>query len=287
MLALPLKTSSPVYLVLLALASVVATAPFPKVGFLMALPLHGFADVPVQYVHYERGAESLAAEIAILYPETTSRIEGSFGTSFNHGPQVYICASLPCYRKYALGLDSRAETSPSGKVIILNGYKLTREGDAREVFARELAQAYWFGRGVRCLPRWWEAGLAAWVSGSEAEDKLSAAIQAIREGHVFSPTPESGCILANTVQDDRKLPIFRLQSEMFVGYLHSTNPPAFNATLELLRGKVGLAAAIRESYGHSVESLWGQWLISVAGTRAQSAGHPESKPPPLKASANK
>lgn len=248
---------------IVGVAVLAACAPFAK----LALPFSGFTDVPKQpKIHYEQGAEKLADEIASLFPDAISKIEQTHGSQFAKQPEVYICASEECYKKYALVPIARGETRPSGEIIMLNGFKLSRDGTAGAIFTHELSHVYWFTRGVRCQPRWWEEGLAVYVSGGGGAEKasFSAAIQAIRENHVFHPSSESGCFFANSAAKyDLDWPMYYRQSGMFVEFLHISNPSAFNLTLTLLHNKTELPEAIQKAYGQPVEALWKLWLSSI------------------------
>ncbi|NMM38625.1 MAG: hypothetical protein HHJ09_14200 [Glaciimonas sp.] len=240
-----------------------ACAPFVK----LALPFSGFADVHKQpKVHYEQGAEQLADEIATLYPDAISKIEKTHGSQFGKQPEVYICVSEECYKKYAFVPIARGETRSSGGIIMLNGFKLSRDGTAGAIFTHELSHAYWFTRGVHCQPRWWEEGLAVYVSGGGGAEKatLSAATQAIRENHVFHPSSESSCSFVNSAAKyDLDWPMYYRQSGMFVEFLHTSNPSAFNLTLTLLRNKTELPEAIQKAYDQPVEALRKLWLSSI------------------------
>lgn len=249
-----------------SVAILAACAPLAKVAYLEALPMYGFATSVNPDVHYEQGAEQLAGEIAHLYPDAIALIERTHGSSFGKLPEIYVCATEECYKKYAFVPVARGETRPRGNTVMLNGLQLSQDGTGRAILTHELSHAYWYSRGIRCLPRWWEEGLAVWASAGGGAEKspLLSATQAIRAGHVFHPSSESSCFFANSAAKyGLDWPLYYRQAGMFIAFIHNRNSSSFNSVLESLRAGTDLAEAVQTAYGQSIEMLWNAWHSSI------------------------
>jgi hypothetical protein len=238
-----------------------------KVAYLEMQPLTGFSELAGwPFVHFEPGAEKLAADIASLYPAAIETIEQTHGSPFLAQPNIFICATKYCYDKYAYAPTARGEARPRGNIVLINGARHAADGSARAILVHELSHVYWFSRGVR-LPRWLEEGLGVWSSGGGGAEKITVADaqQSIRDGRVFYPLAEPVLFEGNPArQYDIDWPTFYRQSGMFVEYLHDTYPGAFRSMLAALREKRALPDAVQQAYGQSLETLWKQWLASVS-----------------------
>ena len=233
-----------------------------KMAYLEVLPLRGFQTHTAEpRVHFEPGAEAAAEAVAAHLSEAVRRIETSHGDALSKRLDVYLCATAACYSRYAFVVGARAETRPFGHTVLMQGSLLMDEQRLVPVLAHELSHAFWFQRGIRCLPRWWTEGLAVDASGGGGAEMAPPALaaQSAREHKLFSQLDESCWVRDSAQRVGLDWPTFYRQAGMFVGWLRERDPLAFDRTLANLRRGEGLAHAIELSYAEPPAALWQAW----------------------------
>jgi hypothetical protein len=238
-----------------------------KATYLELLPMQGFDTLPADArVHFEPGAQAAAEKLATNYNSLVEQVQSRLGDALRSTPQVYLCATDACYRKYALSAEARAEARGRGNLVLLNAATLESENRLLPVFAHELVHVFWFQRGVHCTPRWWTEGLAVATSDGGGAEKAAhdAAVQAIRDGRAFQASSENSCWTRMPLGlDAMPWPMFYRQSGMFVQWLRATHPEAFAASLARLRSGENLATAIESTHGQPLSALQRQWRKSL------------------------
>lgn len=233
------------------------------------LPKEDFSQhKEMKNIYFEKNGSEFADKVVKIYEKDKKQIETTHGFEFRNEHAIFLCVTKECYDKYAVVTRAGAETHYSGD-IILNGRKLMSENRVETVFTHELSHAIWYENGVRCMPRWWEEGLAVLTSNGSGAETVSVdeAIKSIKNGKVFEPSDVSSCRLFFGGDLSKKYDIswsmYYRQSEMFVRFLREYDEKAFAATLKNLKNSKDLHKSIYDSYSKSIEMLWGEWVESV------------------------
>lgn len=178
------------------LTALTACSAVVRAGYLELLPLRGFAPHSQDArIHFEPDARAAADDLSAHYEQAVAQVEASLGGAIKTKPPVYLCASDVCFKKYAFNRSGRAEARGRGDLVLLNANLLRNEGRLRAVFTHELVHAFWFQRGVHCTLQWWTEGLTVESSGDGGAEEVTviAAINALRDGQVFSASSENSC----------------------------------------------------------------------------------------------
>lgn len=263
---------------LAVLTALTACSAVVRAGYLELLPLQGFAPHSQDArIHFEPDARSAADDLSAHYEQAVAQVEASLGGAIKTKPQVYLCASDVCFKKYAFNRSGRAEARGRGDLVLLDANLLRNEGRLQAVFKHELVHAFWFQRGVHCTPRWWTEGLAVESSGGGGAEEATviAATDSLRKGQVFSPSSENSCWTRMPPEmNGMAWPLFYRQSGMFVSWLRTQDADAFNGVLRELREGENLFSAVERHYGRSIPALHRQW--KNAAQRGESVEPGES-----------
>jgi hypothetical protein len=118
------------------------------------------------------------------------------------------------------------------------------------------------------LPVWFHEGLATWVSSRDGVQTVGAsreeAIDSIMAGRSLKPG-DQGSLTSGRGAVYYKLSnaVFYRQAEMFVGYLHDTNPDAFRQLLLFIEQGHGFSQALDASYGERIDVLWRRFVAQL------------------------
>lgn len=219
-------------------------------------------------VYAEKGAESIASAILAALPVSIQQIETTHGGKLGSLPAIVVCASAACYQQYAAIPITAAETLRD-KRISLNGAKILElKRDVVQLFTHELSHFFWFSRGIVFQPRWFEEGLAVWVSNGGGAESVSvqAAEQAIRTGTTIRPTLNSGLwnyLVHPPLPPENNWAMYYRQAGMFVHYLHAKDTNAFIHLLEALKNTKDLEKAWPIAYKQSPDELWSEFVKEI------------------------
>ncbi len=224
---------------------------------------------PARYPLYvEAGGEKLAQTLAEHIPAAISQIESTHGGAILSAPVIVLCMTASCYKRIAIVTEAAGEAW-LGKRINLNGEKIQREQrDIRSIFTHELSHHYWSTHGVNYQARWFQEGLAVWVSNGGGAEKASVAeaTQAIRNGRVIIPHLDDG--LWQYTDDKAEnygltWPLFYRQAGMFIEYLTQQDPKRFQQLLRELERTKQLKTAWEISYSQSPSQQWMAFVQSL------------------------
>ncbi len=224
---------------------------------------------PARYpLHAEAGGEKLAKIVADYLPTAISHIESTHGGAILSAPVIVLCMTTSCYERVAIVPEAAGE-SWLGKRISLNGEKILREQrDIRAILTHELSHHFWSTHGVDYQARWFQEGLAVWVSNGGGAEKASVAdaIQAIKAGHVIQPHLDDGLW---QYTDDKAAnygltwQLFYRQAGMFIEYLIQQDPKRFQQLLHELERSKQLKTAWENSYSQSPTEYWKAFVQSL------------------------
>ncbi|MHB8453901.1 MAG: hypothetical protein ACYDDO_04205 [Acidiferrobacterales bacterium] len=219
-------------------------------------------------IYVEPGAEDIAQSIENALPAAISKVEASDGSRLGKLPDIVVCATRACYARYGVRPRAWGETLLDRRIAI-NGEKIHRKGkDPAGIFTHELTHYFWYSKGVRFQPPWFEEGMAVWVSGGCCAGGISTkdAEVAIRAGKTINPTLHSGIrnLLWSPINhSDVGVSMFYRQSGMFIRYLHDSDPKSFALLLSDLRQTRELRSAWAEAYGQDVNAKWAGFVASL------------------------
>ena len=223
-------------------------------------------------IYAEKGAESMAGDIAAALPTVIRRIEATHGGKLKPLPPIVVCITEACYDYYAAEPVAAAEAMGE-KRISINGAKILKEKrDVVQLFTHEVSHFYWHSQGISAQPRWFEEGMGVWVSDGGGAETVSvqAAEQAIRSGTTIHPTLNTGFwnyLTKSPSPPENSWNMYYRQAGMFIQHLHDSDPIAFSHLLEALRNTKDLQQAWPVVYKESLDVVW---LHFVGGVRGKS-----------------
>jgi hypothetical protein len=229
-------------------------------------------------VHYERGAEDYARDVAVLLPQAVTRIEAVQGRPFAHPATVGVYATMEAYA----AANGTGSTVPVG-VTIFGRVNLSprlfrpQHRRLRAILTHELSHAHvmgWIGGGAYLyLPNWFKEGLAVMASaggGAElvGEDEARAAIQRgekIVVDDAGSVRNRSDVRLERTPSgkpDWYPVVLAYREAGMFVTYLRESDGPAFDRMMNAILDGSPFVEAVTVGYHDDVQSLWQKFVTS-------------------------
>jgi hypothetical protein len=232
-------------------------------------------------VHFERGAEDYAHDVAALLPGAIARVEATHGRPFAH-PVALGTYATPAAYAAANGLGSIVPVGTTffGRVNLSPKLFWSQQWRIRAILRHELSHAHlqgWIGGNafVR-LPNWFKEGLAVMVSGGGGAEMVSEeeARAAIRRGEIIA-IDDAGSLQSLGDLRFERIPVktaaswypvvmsYR-QAGMFVSYLRESDAPAFERMMNaILDGRL-FAEAVAVSYGQDVHALWQKFVQASA-----------------------
>jgi len=227
-------------------------------------------------VHYESGAIEQARTVARLLPTAIARIEAAQGRRFAHPVVVGVYVTPEAFVA-ANGLGDRRAVGMHflGRVMLSPVLFSTQRQRLPAMLTHELSHAHlrsWISEltFIR-LPNWFKEGLAVMVSGGGGAEGVSEvqARDAIRRGdHIAIQNTGSLLNLAaikfehpseNPNTSFRILMAYR-QAELFVTFLHDTNPDAFARMMNAILDGYPFAEAVMTGYETDLHKLWSRFV---------------------------
>jgi hypothetical protein len=245
-------------------------------------------------VHYQRGAEDFARDVAALLPDAIARVEGVHGRRFAHPVTVGVYATPEAYAA-ANGLGSTVPVGVTifGRVNLSPKLFWPQHQRLRAILTHELSHAHiqgWIGGyAYLYLPNWFKEGLAVMLSGGGGaelvnEDDARAAIQR-GERLVID---DAGSLTKLTDVRLEKTPantppwypvvLAYREAGMFVNYLRDSDGSAFDRLMNAILDDRPFTEAVTIGYHDNVQSLWEKFTRSsqpqpnVGGKRCATGG---------------
>ena len=216
------------------------------------VPLAGDARVWV-----EPGHEAYGARVAEALPAAIARVEAAHYRPFARPPQVYVCGSDDCFRRYVTTPKLSAAVVPDNRLILSPNLGGREKHRLPALLTHELAHLHLgqrIGHYHSTLPVWFHEGwasLAAEGGGAEyATD--SQAYAAIRAGRRVNPATRD-------VPDKRHragafgLNIFEFyrQSMLLVGWLKAQDETRFRRLALAVQDNADFEIAFWDIYGQA------------------------------------
>lgn len=238
-------------LMLLALAGCASTGT-PRI----LNPAAGFESYsPDPRIEFEPGFEAYAERVAKVLPGAITRVEAAHYLPFYRSPQVFVCGTDACFKRYVKTPKLSAAVVPDNRLILspnLNG----REQDRLEpLLVHELSHLHLgqrIGHYHTTLPVWFHEGWASLTAnGGGAEYITDAqAVAAIREGRRVDLSQR------DTPDVRHRAPAFKLtiyefyrQSMLLVGWLKYHDEARFRELVLAVQGNQDFEIAFWDVYG--------------------------------------
>nr|WP_189941636.1 hypothetical protein [Sulfuriferula thiophila] len=115
------------------------------------------------------------------------------------------------------------------------------------------------------VPSWFHEGLATFVSNGGGAETISVqdATVALLQGKRFNPDESQWAAFPKSASSYGLTPhMYYRQAALFVGFLHDSDPKAFQRLLHAIAAKITFSEAINLSYHENLASLWLRFLSS-------------------------
>ena len=116
------------------------------------------------------------------------------------------------------------------------------------------------------MPVWFKEGLAVYVSEGSGAEGVSAkeAYRAILQGKTFHPNGTGALVFKKTASSfGLGTHMFYRQSELFVKWLHDTNPDKFREIFVELKEEKRLDEAMKSLYGFDIRQAWEKFYDTI------------------------
>jgi len=221
----------------------------------------------------EPGSESLARTVAPYLPDAIETIARAQYSPFPKPIVIYTYATRDSYSAH-----TAQSVESAGSVVIetlnLSPKLLGQPERLRRILTHELSHLHLQQPiGVSAagrIPSWFHEGLAVLVSNGGGAESISSeqALEAIRQGKHFTPEPSRSWFSQKNAADyGLDAHMYYRQAALFVGFLRSENPSAFENMMKAIAIKTKFVDAIQSAYGKPLEELWSTFLDKVNLTR--------------------
>lgn len=160
-----MKKTSPIWICLLLLTASAGAA---------AQEFHLLQE-PGLVVRYEPQLQSIAEEVAEIYPQLHDELQSSFGWEMTFRPTVFLFGNRQRFQRWAGNPSIIAYARPADDVVVIDCSRLhIRPHRLESVLEHEMIHLL-LHRHIRSdlLPRWLDEGVAQWRSGGLAEMLVS------------------------------------------------------------------------------------------------------------------
>jgi len=212
-------------------------------------------------IKYEEGSEQLANEVVPYLESAVKRIEAK-QSNFPKPVVVYVTGSMESFSSFC------ASKAPSACVVgerlfispkLLHTKKRIPGILTHELSHLQLTQYVGLWNYQTHIPIWFKEGLAVYISNGSGAEGVSdrEAYKAILQGKTLHPNGTGALVFRKTASSfGLDTHMFYRQSELFVKWLHDTNPNAFRRIFVLLKEGKTVDEAVLSLYGVDV---WGRW----------------------------
>jgi len=217
-------------------------------------------------VKYEIGAELNAQIVVDNLDRSIAKIEEKHYSQFIKPINIYVLANISSVEAYCISPKVGACVS-NQRLFISPKPENTPQRIPRlllhELSHLHLEQHLGLYKSLLSVPSWYSEGLAVYTSDGAGAENISKedASNSIIIGKTFEPVEEGSILFPKTARDyDLKPHMFYRQSEIFVNWLHDSNPEKFKRfNLEIQNGKT-LGESVLFVYGITVKNMWEQFV---------------------------
>ena len=224
-------------------------------------------------VRYAEGSRAVAERVARALDGSRKIVEKTHGQAFLDMPPVYVCHT-DCIDTFVPG-GKDVTAAHFGNAVFMNDERMReREKDynasVENFLTHELAHVLLYQHAGALaymrVPSWFREGLAVSVSNGAGAEACTAkeAAQHIVAGSAFDPAEEGSVFRDKTAWAYALKPaVFYREAGLFVDYLRTQNPLAFDIALkQLLTGK-DFQHSFAQAYGQTIASHWPGFVASM------------------------
>jgi hypothetical protein len=217
----------------------------------------------------EQGIDEKGSIISAKLDSAIQLVESTFGSPFSKPIFVTLCKTQKSHVKHCGDYLISSGMMNWGRVFI-SPLAFERKSEipvlVHELTHLHTCQRIGIFRFIGNIPAWFTDGLAVVVSnGAGAEDYSdSMAIDWINTGKCFSPERQ-GNFLKTSAGNEPTLPwdMFYRQSSLFVKYLMSTNPKAFQMLLTDIENSKDFRKSFELNYHKSIQTEMNEFKDSL------------------------
>ena len=215
----------------------------------------------------EPGSEALARAVAPFLPAALDAVARAQFAPFPQPVTLYTYASRESYVAHT-GQSRESAGSVFLQAVHLSPKLLEQEpGRLPRILAHELSHLH-LTRHMSALassrvPGWFSEGLAVYVSNGGGAENISVetASAAISAGKHFVPEATQSWLGPKHAATYGLEPhMYYRQAALFVGYLHDTDPAAFERLIRSIAGGTRFDNSVRSAYAKPLDELWTEFL---------------------------
>jgi hypothetical protein len=235
-------------------------------------PIDGFVPLASDpRVQVEPGFEAYGERVAAALPEAIATVEAAHYLPFVHSPQVYVCGTGDCFRRYVLTPQLSAAVVPDNRLILSPNLDGREKSRLPALLTHELAHLHLgqrIGHYHSTLPVWFHEGWASLTAhGGGAEYATDAqAYAAIRAGRMID-------LGARDVPDNRhragafNLNIYEFyrESMLLVGWLKAQDEARFKALVLAVQNNTDFEIAFWNVYGQAPATRLAGFFNGIQG----------------------
>ena len=218
----------------------------------------------------EPGSEALAARIVPLLPAAIATVEKAQFSRFGSPIIVHTYATRDSFAKHS-GSEGYADGVTSLGVLHLSPKLLSMPERTDSILTHELSHLHLLlqmgSLSLSRVPSWFSEGLATYVSGGGGAETVPAAnaLAALRHGQRFVPDEAQSILFQKNAASYQLAPhLFYRQAALFVGFMHDSDPVAFETMLAQVAAKTPLGEAVASSYHKRLATIWDSFLCRMS-----------------------
>lgn len=254
-------------LALIILGCLIVFLRSPKGRALLKSKSHFMEHAVVSRILYEPGAEEYAGKIAGFFSEAIKQVEKGHYLPYKKSFKVYVCSTQQSHNAFIGNPTSypiRGAAFQGNVYIAPSAFSFKELDTHRESLMHELSHLHLIQRlGIfktLRIPHWFKEGLANIIAGSGGEGVTKdMAIRAIKEGRHFNLQERGGYLKSLSiiiVEAGLTGPMFHKQNKMFVSYIKSMNPEAFENLVVAIQKGDKFSTSFLSHFEMNPEQMW-------------------------------
>jgi hypothetical protein len=244
-------------------------------------PMHGFVplaeDRRVMVEQEAPNAHDYGRRVAAVLDDSIKRIERAHYLPFAQAPEIYVCATEACFKRYVLTPGLSAAVIPDNRLVLspnLNGKEGAR---LKPLLIHELAHLHLgqrIGHYHYNIPVWFHEGWASLnADGGGAEYATDVeAVEAARQGRMIDLSLRDTPDTRHRAQAfDLNIHVFYRQAMLLVKTLKQRDPKRFSELALALQRGSDFEIAFWDIYGSGARTVLADALVPQSGDNGAAA----------------